>query len=131
MKGGIGWNLRISGVKRYIWDIHLMFLSREIDKKLYQNYTKIHIYTILYRNCSIKQIIFNKYETNLKTTIFHKNLRISGLLLLWFYIFNLTFFKDLFNNIMFLFVSRDQSFGHVIRAYLSYCKSNNSSLYES
>jgi len=54
-----------------------MFLSREIDKKLYQIFTKIHIYAIVYKIRSIKQIIFNKYETNLKTTIFHKNLRIS------------------------------------------------------
>ena len=33
-----------------------MFLSREIDIKLCQIYTKIHIYTILYKNSRIKQI---------------------------------------------------------------------------
>ena len=27
------------------------------------------MYAILYKNCSIKQIIFNKYTTNLKTTM--------------------------------------------------------------
>ena len=34
-----------------------MFLSREIDKKRRQLYTKFHIYTILYKSCSFKQII--------------------------------------------------------------------------
>ena len=46
-----------------------MFLSREIDIKLCQNYTKTYIYQILYKIRSIKQIIFNNYATNLKTTI--------------------------------------------------------------
>ena len=55
-----------------------MFLSREIDIKLCKNYTKIYIYEILRKGCSIKQIIFNKYATNLKTIISHRNLRISG-----------------------------------------------------
>ena len=32
-------------------------LSREIDIKLCQMYTKIHIYAILYKSWSIKQII--------------------------------------------------------------------------
>ena len=32
-----------------------MFLSREIDIKLCQIYTKIHIYTILYKSSRIKQ----------------------------------------------------------------------------
>ena len=40
-----------------------MFLSREIDIKLCQIYTKIQMYAILYKSCSIKQIIFNKYAT--------------------------------------------------------------------
>jgi len=52
MKGGIEWNLTISGAERYIKDIYLMLLSGEI-----------HIYAILYKSCSIKQIIFNKYAT--------------------------------------------------------------------
>ena len=60
-----------------------MFLSREIDIKLCQIHTKIHKYGISYNKCcSIKQIIFNKYATNLKTTISHSNLRISGFLFL-------------------------------------------------
>ena len=40
-----------------------MFLSGEIDIKLCKIYTKIHIYAILYKGCSIK-IIFNKYVRN-------------------------------------------------------------------
>ena len=44
----------------------LMFLSREIDIKLCQIYTEIHIYAILYKSCRFKQINFRKYETNLK-----------------------------------------------------------------
>ena len=54
-----------------------MFLSREIDVKLCHIYTKMHIYAILYKSYSIKQIIFNKYATILKTTISHSKLRIS------------------------------------------------------
>ena len=45
-----------------------MFLSRETGIKLCQNYTKTYICKILYLIRSIKQIIFNKYATNLKTT---------------------------------------------------------------
>ena len=59
-----------------------MFLSREIEIKLCQNYTKSYIYQILYKIRSIKQTIFNKYATNLKTTISYRSLRISDLLLL-------------------------------------------------
>ena len=53
-------NLRISGVERYIRDMYLMFLSREIDIKQYQIYTKIHVYAILFGNSRLKQIIFSK-----------------------------------------------------------------------
>ena len=51
MKGGIDWSLRISGVERYIiiQDICLLILSREIDKKLCQNFTKTYIYQIVYK----------------------------------------------------------------------------------
>ena len=38
-----------------------MFLYQEIHIKLCQNYTKTYIYQVLYKSCSIKQIIFNKY----------------------------------------------------------------------
>ena len=56
--------MRISGVERYISDIYLMFLSREIDIKLCQIYMKIQIYAILYKSCSIKQIIFIPQKLN-------------------------------------------------------------------
>ena len=69
------------------WTIHirhyLIFLSREIDIKLCQIYT-IHIYAISYKSCNIILIIFIKYATNLKMTISHRSLRISGLLLFFF-----------------------------------------------
>ena len=41
-------------------------MSREIDIKLCQNYTKTHICEIWYKILSFKQIIFSKYATNLK-----------------------------------------------------------------
>ena len=41
-----------------------MFLSREIDIKLCQIYMKIQIYAILYKSCSIKQIIFIPQKLN-------------------------------------------------------------------
>ena len=84
MKEGVDRNLSISGVERFLLDIYLMFLFREIDIKLCQIFTKIHKYAILYKNCNIKQIKFNKYAINLKTAISHSSLRISGLLVTWF-----------------------------------------------
>ena len=52
----------------------MMFLSREIGIKMCQNYTKIHLYTILYKSSRFKQIIFSKLATNLKTIISHINI---------------------------------------------------------
>jgi len=80
--------------------IHLLFLSREIDIKLYQNYTKTDICQILYKSCRAKQIIFNNYETNLKTIISHRSLSISGLLLLYLFNFYFAFFIDIIDNIL-------------------------------
>ena len=77
-----------------------MFLSREIVTKLCQNYTKTYIYKILHKIRSIKQIIFNKYATNLKTTISHRSLRISDLLLLYFLNFYFAFLVDIIDNII-------------------------------
>ena len=74
-----------------------MFLSREIDIKLCQIFTKIHLYAILYKSWSIKQIIFNKYAMNLKTTISHRSLRISGFLILYFF-FYFAFIIDVIDN---------------------------------
>jgi len=53
-------NLRRSTIPiRHLSDVPV---SIEIDIKMCQNHTKIHIYTILY-----KQIIFSKSATNLKS----------------------------------------------------------------
>ena len=76
-----------------------MFLSREIDIKLCQNYTKTYLCKILYKICSIKQIIFNNYATNLKMTISQRSLRISGLRLLLFIFKNFSIFIDIINII--------------------------------
>ena len=65
-----------------------MFLSREIDIKLSQNYTKTYIFKILFKIRSIKQIMFNKCATNLKTTISQRSLRNSSLLLLLLELYN-------------------------------------------
>ena len=55
-----------------------MFLSWEIDIKLCQNYTKSYIYQISYKIRSNKQTIFNKYATNLKTTIYYWDSQVSA-----------------------------------------------------
>ena len=77
-----------------------MFLSREINIKLFQNYTKTYICKILYKSCSIKQIIFNKYATNLKTTISQSSLRNLGLLLLLFEFNHFSFVIDIIDHII-------------------------------
>ena len=77
-----------------------MFLSREIEIKLCQNYTKTFIYQILYKIRSIKQTIFNKYATNLKKTISHRSQRISDLLMLQFFNFYLSFLIDIIDHII-------------------------------
>ena len=56
------------------------------------------MYQILYKSFSIKQIIFNKYATNLKTTISQRSLRNSSLLLLLFE-FDI---NDIINNIFYV-----------------------------
>ena len=86
-----------------------MFLSREIDIKLCQIYTKTFICKILYNICIIKQIIFNKHATNLKTTIYRRNLRTSGLLILVFEFNNFSFLKDIIDNIIYTSGSLDQN----------------------
>ena len=52
MKGGIGWKLITKALDRDPWKLDLMFLSREIDK-LCKIYTKINIYTILYKSTGV------------------------------------------------------------------------------
>ena len=73
-----------------------------------QNYTKTYIYKILYKNLRFKQIISSKYTTHLKTTIFQKSLKNSGLLLIFeFNIFS--FLIDIIYNINESSVLRDQN----------------------
>ena len=61
MIGGTGLNLRISGVDWDMYEFYLMFLTREINIKLFQNYTKAYIYI---RFC-IRFVVLNRpYSTN-------------------------------------------------------------------
>ena len=79
-KNGRGYSLKtnhFSSLNRDTRKLYLMFLSREINIELCQIYTKIHVYTILYRNSRFKQIIFSKYATNQKTTISQRNLIVT------------------------------------------------------
>ena len=54
MKGGIGWKLITLALDPDPWKLYPMFLSREIDLQLCQIYTKINIYTILYKSRGFK-----------------------------------------------------------------------------
>ena len=79
------------------WDkFYLMFLSREIDLKLFQNYT-------IFKICRIKQIIFNKYATNLKTTISQRvwETQICSYYYLNLIIINFSFLIDIIDNIIY------------------------------
>jgi len=76
MKGDIGWKLITLALDRD----PMMFLSREIDIQLCKIYTKIDIYTILYKSSVFKKIKFSKYATNLKTMISQRKLSNLGLL---------------------------------------------------
>jgi len=51
-----------------------ILLSRNEYKTVSNLYENSYIYTILYKNRRIKQIIFSKYATNLKTKISQSNL---------------------------------------------------------
>jgi len=64
--------------------------------KLDQN---LYICKILYKIYSIKQIIFNKYATNLKTTISQRSLRNSRSLL--FFNLIIFYFQDIIDNIIY------------------------------
>ena len=74
-----------------------MFLSRKIDIKLCPKYAKMNIYTILYKSNRFKQIIFSKYPTNLKTILSQRSLKISGLLILYFFL-HVAFLIDIIDN---------------------------------
>ena len=58
------------------WTIHIknqsdVPVSRNWYKTVSNLYENSYIYAILYKSCSIKQIIFNKYATNVKTIKSH------------------------------------------------------------
>ena len=91
-----GWNLKILGIDWDLYKFYLMFLSREIDLKLFQNYAKMYIFKI----CRIKQIIFNKYATNLKPTISQRvwETQICSYYNLNLIIINFSFLIDIFDN---------------------------------
>ena len=61
-----------------------MLLTREIDIKLCQIYTKIHIHAILYKSCNIKQIRFNKRNQSENDDIPQKpeNLRFAPVIII-------------------------------------------------
>jgi len=73
-----------------------MFLSREIDIKLRSNYTKIHKYAILYKSCSIKQIISTNTQPIRKG---HYPTEAWESQVCWFYIFLNFYFAFLFDII--------------------------------
>ena len=83
----------------------------KIDIKLWQIYTNIYIYIILYTNSRFKRIIFRKYTTNLKITISHRSLINIGLLVLLFK-FNFSFLMDVIENIINTSVSCEQNSHH-------------------
>ena len=77
IKWGTGYNLIPSALDRDQWEFYLMFLSPKTDIELCQMNTKIHIHTLLYRNSRLKQIVFSKYATSLKTKISQRNLIVT------------------------------------------------------
>ena len=84
-------NLSILGVYWDPCEFCLMFLSREIDIKLWQIYSKTYKYKILYNNRRFKHLIFSKYAINLKAMIFQKSQTNLGLFLLLFESNNFSF----------------------------------------
>ena len=60
MKGDIGWKLITLAHDHDPWKLYLMFLSQETDLQLCQIYTKINIYTILYKSSGFKKIKFSR-----------------------------------------------------------------------
>ena len=99
-----------------------MFLSREMDIKLYTNYTKTYICKMLYKIRSIKQIIFNKYAINLKMTTSQRSLRNSGLLQSWFEFNNFSFLIEIIDNIIYTSGSCHQNSNHwPLLSRVSFC----------
>ena len=71
------WKLIPLALDRDPWKLYLMILSGEIDLQLCQIYTKINIYTILYKSSGFNKIKFSKYATNLKTMISQRKLIVT------------------------------------------------------
>ena len=78
MKGG---RLKPENLRSWLRPLRVLY-DVLVPRNWYKKYTKTYICKILYKIRNIKQIIFNKYATNLKTTIFQRSLRNSGVLLL-------------------------------------------------
>ena len=64
---------------------------------------------MLYKNSRFKKILFNKYATNLKTTISQRSLRSLGFLLILFECNNFSFLTDMIDNNSYRSVSCDQN----------------------
>ena len=73
---------------------------------------------MLYKSCSIKQIIFSKYANNLKTTISQRSLSNLGLRIILFKFNNISILIDIIYNTIITSLSRDQN-SHQWRAV--YC----------
>ena len=99
MKGGIGWNLRISGIGWDIWAFYLMFLFWEIDMKLCKDFTKTYKCKILYK---IRIVLNRSYSTNTQPfwkRRYHRGARETHVCS--YYYLNLIifhFFKDIIDN---------------------------------
>ena len=99
-----GYRMKPENLRSWLRPIRVLFdaLGSRNWYKLCQNYTNTNICKILYKIRNIKQIIFNKYATNLKTTIFQRSLRNSGVLLFLFEYNNLFFILiDIIDNIIY------------------------------
>ena len=86
------------------WTVHIRHLSdvsvSENGYKTMSNLCKYVCMQFFYKSSRFKQIIFYKYASNLKMIISHRNLIISGLLLLELFNFCFAFLIDIIDNII-------------------------------
>ena len=86
------------------WTVHIRHLSdvsvSENGYKTMSNLCKYVCMQFFYKSSRFKQIIFNKYANNLKMIISHRNLIISGLLLLELFNFCFAFLIHIIDNII-------------------------------
>jgi len=89
-----------------------MFLSREINIKLGQIYTKIYIYSILYRNSSFKEIIHQIWNQSENEDIPEKpNCNLDFLQLLFLFLI------DIINNTIYIspyYVTKTPTMGSAV-----------------